>query len=134
MRTKAGPSASTDHLRGWRIVATRATPDEQPYWASIFTLGNGLLGVRGTREEAAGAEAMPMTLMAEVYDRPARLPGEPRKYRRPSRLICVPNALRMKVRAGDTVVVDPSILPETETRVLDMRHGTLERDALPSHP
>ncbi len=131
MKNKPEKLPGMGHLRGWRIVTSSVAAEEQAYWASLFTLGNGLLGVRGAQEEAApGLGAMPMTLMAEVYDRPARLPGEPRKYRRPSRLVSVPNALCVTVRAGDTPVAGPSLRPIKETRALDMKRGTLERTAL----
>jgi kojibiose phosphorylase len=124
------PACLVPDRSGWRITASSITPGSQAYWASVFTLGNGLLGVRGAPDEALpGSPSSPMTLMAEIYDRPTRLAGEPLKALRPSRLASLPHALPLRVRAGDTLLADPSIVPINETRTLDMRRGTLERTA-----
>jgi kojibiose phosphorylase len=120
--------SNISHLRGWTIVARDAATGERPYWESLCTLGNGLLGVRGAAEEiSAAGESRPMTLMAEVYDRPGRLEGEPRKFRRPSRLVCLPNALSLHVHDGKEIVT--AAAPVEETLTLDMRRGVLTRDA-----
>lgn len=124
-------NATPPYLKGWKISTSECHGETSAYWASVFTLGNGLLGLRGTREEAiAGSPGIPMTLMAEVYDRPARAPGEPRKFRRPSRLVNLPNSLCVTVRTGNTPIVDSSLSPERESWTLDMKGGTLTRDAL----
>ncbi len=123
-----GRPVDTSPLRGWKIVCSSPRPEERAYWESVFTLGNGLLGIRGSREEADPAPPdLPMTLMAEVYGRPARQQDEPPKYRRPSRLVNLPNVFAMRLFDGDTLVTDPAVAPEEETTTLDMRAGTLKR-------
>lgn len=116
------------HLRGWSIVAKTVSPEERAYWESIFSLGNGLLGVRSAGEETVRTGAsMPMTLMAGVCDRPGRLEGEPRKFRRPSRLVCLPDALSMQLHDGKEIVTAGE--PVDDMRMLDMRCGVLKRTA-----
>ncbi len=130
----AGRPVDTSHLRGWKIVCSSPRPEERGYWESVFTLGNGLLGVRGSREEADPTSPdLPMTLMAEVYDRPARQRDEPPRYRRPSRLVNLPAVFAMRLLDGDTLVTDPATSPVEETTTLDMRAGTLTRVARFEH-
>ncbi|MCY2928256.1 MAG: hypothetical protein NTV86_01935 [Planctomycetota bacterium] len=118
----------TKHLRGWNIVAENPGPELEAYFESVMTLGNGLWGVRGSREESRPAEvSRPLTLMAEVYDRPKCPPGLPAKYRDPARLVAMPNAMFIDFDDGaGPMSANPRGIV-SETRTLDMKHGLLER-------
>ncbi|MCY2924294.1 MAG: hypothetical protein NT031_02460 [Planctomycetota bacterium] len=118
----------TKHLRGWNIVADNPAPALEAYFESVMTLGNGLLGIRGSREESAPGEvARPLTLMAEVYDRPKCPPGLPAKYRAPARLAAMPNAMAIDFDdARGPMSAHPKGIV-SETRTLDMKRGLLDR-------
>jgi len=126
-RKKTDPRS---HLRGWRIVAENPAPEEIKYFESLLTLGNGFLGVRGSREEAIVSGAgWPLTLMAEVYDRPQRayrLPATP-KYRSPTRLAPIPGWLSVRFNDGSGWFPACGGRILSETFVLDMQRGTLQR-------
>ena len=118
----------TKHLRGWKIVAENPAPALEAYFESVMTLGNGLLGIRGSREESAPGEvARPLTLMAEVYDRPKCPPGLPAKYRAPARLVALPNAMAIDFDDGRGPMSAHPRGVVSETRTLDMKRGVLER-------
>jgi trehalose/maltose hydrolase-like predicted phosphorylase len=110
------------------------------YFESLMTLGNGLLGVRGSREESVpGERVRPMTLMAEVYDRPrSSPPGAPSSYRRTTRFAALPNPLFVDFDdGGGRLSADPRRIV-SETLRLDMRRGVLgpaapRRPALHGH-
>ncbi len=113
--------ADTSHLRGWKIVTDDTDPSHLKYWESLFTLGNGYLGVRGSLEEAqTDAHNEPLTLIAEVYD-------DPPYIEHPERLAPAPNWLCITFDDGS----GPFCLDEStvlsQTRELDMRRGTLTR-------
>lgn len=117
-------------LRGWKISVRNPPPGHTRYWESVMTLGNGLLGVRGSRSESArSAQALPMTLMAEVYDRPGRKAGEPRKYRRPSRLLALPNALALQFQRNGHGLIDAQSPAAEEQLTLNLQRGTHDREA-----
>jgi len=118
----------TSHLREWYIVAENPGPSHEAYFESVMTLGNGLLGIRGAREESApGKGARPLTLMAEVFDRPKCPPGLPAKYRDPSRLAAMPNPMFIDFDDGDGPLSGNPRGIVSETRTLDMKRGLLER-------
>ncbi len=118
----------TKHLRGWKIVAENPAASLEAYFESVMTLGNGLLGIRGSREESGpGDVARPLTLMAEVYDRPKCPPGLPAKYRDPSRLVAMPNAMVIDFDDGAGPMSGNGRGIVTETRTLDMKRGLLDR-------
>jgi kojibiose phosphorylase len=118
----------TAHLRGWKIVAENPDAARLAYFESIMTLGNGLLGIRGSREEAdPGPVARPMTLMAEVYDQPRCPPGLSAKYRSPSRLAPMPNPLFIDFDDGSGWLSAHGKGILSEKRTLDMKKGVIER-------
>ncbi len=105
------------HLRGWKIVTDDSDPSHGKYYESMFTLGNGYLGVRGSFEEAvAGEFSEPLTLIAEVYD-------DPGVAEKPERLAPAPNWLCIRLHG-----LEHSRLL-SQTRELDMKRGTLTRHA-----
>lgn len=126
MKKKVDPTA---HLQNWKIVAANPDPAHGLYWQSMLTLGNGFLGVRGAREEeVAGKNSLPMTLVAEVFDRPPRIKGEPAKFRRPIRLAPAPNWLGIVFNDGDGAMPARGGKVMEETLTLDMQRGVLVRE------
>lgn len=119
---------ATGHLRGWKIVAENAEPGYTFYFESVMTLGNGYLGVRGSREEAKTTKLdNPLTLIAEAYDRPRSLPGVPRDYSQTSRLAPAPNPLSILFNDGTGTLSYKTARVLSETQTLDMKRGALER-------
>lgn len=114
-------SVDTSHLRGWRIVSEDTDCSHSKYWESIFTLGNGYLGVRGAYEEASvDGSNEPLTLIAEVYD-------DPPYVEHPERLAPAPNWLCITVDSGEGPLVFGKTKVLSQTRQLDMKRGTLTR-------
>ncbi len=125
---RSAAKTGTKHLRSWRIVAEDPPWSQLMYFESLMTLGNGLLGVRGAREEAVpGARERPMTLMAEVYDRPRRPARTPRDYRSTARLAALPNPLFIDFDDGGGWLSDRPRAILSDRRTLDLRRGVLER-------
>lgn len=113
--------ADTSHLRGWKIVTDDVDLSHLKYWESVFTLGNGYLGVRGSLEEArTGDYNEPLTLIAEIYD-------DPPYEEHPERLAPAPNwtCITFDDGTGPFSLTESKIL--SQTRILDMRRGTLTR-------
>ena len=113
--------ADTSHLRGWKIVTYDVDLSHLKYWESVFTLGNGYLGVRGSLEEArTDGSNEPLTLIAEVYD-------DPPYEEHPERLAPAPNwiCITFDDGTGPFSLAESKIL--SQTRVLDMERGTLMR-------
>jgi len=109
-------------------VAENPIPAHRLYYESIMTLGNGYVGVRGSPEESRpGRSSLPLVLVAEVYDRPGRRPGEPRKFRRPSRLAPAPNPLPVVFHDGSRPLVPGKAEVLSESLTLDMKRGVLAR-------
>lgn len=116
-------TSDTSHLRGWKIITEDFDPANSKYFESIFTLGNGYLGVRGSLEEAVtDPHNEPMTLIAEVYD-------DPGVDDKPERLAPAPNWLRISFDdgSGPLSVAGSTVL--SQVRTLSMRRGTLTRHA-----
>lgn len=117
----AAGKADTSHLRGWKIVTDDVDLSHLKYWESVFTLGNGYLGVRGSLEEARTDESNePLTLIAEIYD-------DPPYEEHPERLAPAPNwtCITFDDGTGQFSLAESNIL--SQTRILDMRRGTLTR-------
>lgn len=111
----------TSHLRGWKIVAEDIDPSHGKYYESVFTLGNGYMGVRGSYEEAVtGPFSEPLTLIAEVYD-------DPGADDKPERLAPAPNWLFVSFDDGAGPFTMDSGETLSESRTLNLRRGTLER-------
>lgn len=109
--------ANASHLRDWNIVSEDTEPAHRKYYESIFTLGNGYLGVRGSREEdRLDDNSQPLTLIAEIYDDPGH---------EPERLAPVPNWLGITFDDGSRAAGGIS----SEIRNLDMKRGVLRRYA-----
>ena len=111
----------TSQLRGWKIVTSDTDSSHARYYESIFTLGNGYLGVRGAYEEAETVTLYePLTLIAEVYD-------DPGMDEHPERLAPAPNWLRIDFDDGGGKLSTALSTVLSETRTLDLKRGVLER-------
>lgn len=88
-----------------------------PYWETVFTIGNGYMGLRGSLEE--GCEGShPGTYIASVYDKGEALSSE---------LVNAPNPLSLKIHVeGKPLSVD-SMKVSFHTRSLNLKHAVLSR-------
>lgn len=114
--------AKTDisQLTGWEITTDNIDSSNNTYFESLFTLGNGYLGVRGSHEEAiTDAHNWPLTLIAEVFDDP----DSPN----PTRLAPAPNWLTINFNDGSGVFAIDKVKILSQTRTLNMKRGILER-------
>lgn len=111
----------TSHLRGWKIVTEDVEASHTKYYESIFTLGNGYLGVRGAYEEASvDGVNEPLTLIAEVYD-------EPEPVDKQERLAPAPNWLCITFDDGSGPLAIGKSKVLSQVRTLDIKRGTLDR-------
>ncbi len=117
--------------RLWEIVELNFRPDELLHYETLFTIGNGYLGTRGTFEEGY-AENTPVTLVHGIYDHaPGMLVPE---------LVNVPNWLPISITVDDTpfklITSTTDIMRPPEgvilgyRRALNMRRGLLQREVL----
>jgi kojibiose phosphorylase len=103
---------------GWEIIETSFNPSELHHKETVFTLGNGYLGVRGSFEEGYTHEHSG-TIINGVYDDVAIAATE---------IVNCPNWLPLTIKvAGETFGMDKGEILEYK-RSLDMRLGILTRD------
>jgi kojibiose phosphorylase len=111
----------TRHLRPWGIETDSLDPDWVKYFETIMTQGNGYLGTRGSFEEPCPGESGPLTLLAGIYDTPA-------KENAVTRLAAAPNWLLLRFHDGtDWFSTTTGELLE-HRRTLSFRTGILKRD------
>jgi alpha,alpha-trehalose phosphorylase len=118
-------------LDGWAIRESRYDPAENRRDESLFALGNGYVGIRGTPEEGApsGAPSTPGTFLNGFHERePIAYPEGAYGYARwRQTMLNVTAATRTEVRLdGERVQMKGARLDAYE-RVLDLRAGTLTR-------
>ncbi len=117
--------------RLWEISERAFQPDQQNHYETLFAIGNGYLGTRGTLEEGYSGD-MPSTLVHGVYDHA------------PNTL--VPELANTPTWVGVTLRIDGTpfqIVTKTDDlmrpadgvvlgyeRALDLRHGVLRREVL----
>lgn len=107
--------------RQWHVKEAPFRPDGIAHTETIFTIGNGLYGIRGTFEEGYPGDH-PTTLAAGVFNHAS---GE-----LVPELAAMPSALRMKFAIdGDTFDMKSGRVIGYE-RTLDLRTGTLHRGIL----
>lgn len=107
--------------RQWQITEKPFIREKMPHTETIFTIGNGLVGVRGTFEEGYPGEDS-TTLVAGIFNHQA---GE-----LIPELVSMPNWLSLRVGInGDSFRLDKGRVLGYE-RQLDMRTGTLKRGVL----
>lgn len=102
----------------WNIIETEFKENQLHHKETVFTLGNGYLGVRGSFEEGYPQDC-PATLIHGVYDDAAIAYTE---------LVNCPNWLPITVKvAGDRFRMDSGKILKYERR-LDMRLGIVSRE------
>ncbi|MBW4630380.1 MAG: beta-phosphoglucomutase [Iphinoe sp. HA4291-MV1] len=103
---------------GWNVIETEFNPSHLHHKETVFTLGNGYLGTRGTFEEGYPND-FPATLIHGVYDDVAIATTE---------LVNCPSWLSLVVKVGEERFrLDAGELLYYERR-LDMRLGLLNRE------
>ncbi|MEO1374920.1 MAG: beta-phosphoglucomutase [Cyanobacteria bacterium J06635_10] len=103
---------------GWKVIETSFNPSELHHKETVFTIGNGYLGVRGSFEEGYTHERAG-TIINGVYDDVAIAATE---------LVNCPNWLPLTIKiAGETFRMDSGEILEYK-RQLDMRLGLVSRD------
>ena len=119
----------------WRIVEARWTPEYSGRGETVFALGNGYVGVRGTLEEGrpsleAGTfisgfhETWPIVHAEEAYGL-AKV-GQS--------IVNAPDATVLELFIDDEPLFLPTARIRSYSRVLDMRSGVLERSLVWSTP
>ncbi|HEX5419083.1 MAG TPA: HAD-IA family hydrolase, partial [Gammaproteobacteria bacterium] len=121
----------------WRIEQQGFDPARERGVESIFTIGNGYLGVRGALDLALPTSQGDL-FIAGIYDRKQEeLPYSEREFLDPKRgdypyteIVSLPFPFRiaLKVDGQALTLLDSSW--RSHKRVLDMEHGVLESDAL----
>ncbi|MFQ4147062.1 glycoside hydrolase family 65 protein [Chlorogloeopsis sp. ULAP02] len=102
----------------WNVVETEFDPSRLHHQETVFTLGNGYLGTRGTFEEGYPHDS-PATIIHGVYDDVAIASTE---------LVNCPNWLPFVVKvAGERFHMDSGEILHYERR-LDLRLGIVSRD------
>ncbi len=111
-------SQQVNDSKGWEIIETSFNPKELHHKETVFTLGNGYLGVRGSFEEGYTHEHSG-TIINGVYDDVAIAATE---------IVNCPNWLPLTIKvAGETFRMDRGEILAYK-RSLDMRLGILTRD------
>ncbi len=120
MQTLSLPNLTQARIDGteWTVVETQFDESELHYKETVFTLGNGYLGTRGTFEEGYPG-AMPATLINGVYD------DVPVVY---TELANCPDWLPLVIWVGgDRFSLNRGTILKYQRR-LDLRQGLLQRD------
>jgi trehalose/maltose hydrolase-like predicted phosphorylase len=106
------------NVKKWQIVEQTYEPDKAQYHESIFTLGNGYLGTRGSLEEG-DKYCLPATFIAGVYD---EIPGQV------SELVNVPNWLMSEFYINKIPFELDKGKILSHKRILDLKKGALVRE------
>ncbi|NJN08307.1 MAG: beta-phosphoglucomutase [Richelia sp. RM1_1_1] len=107
-----------NHDPTWKVIETTFNPNELHHKETVFTLGNGYLGVRGSFEEGYIHEHSG-TIINGIYDDVAIAATE---------IVNCPNWLPLTIKiAGEAFRMDSGEILDYK-RQLDMRLGILSRD------
>ncbi len=113
----------------WLVIEEGFIPEHNRVSESLFSLGNGQLGIRGNFEEFFSGDSLPGAYIGGIHY-PEPLPSHSNKQGLPRYFSKMPNAANW---IGIRVEIDgePLDLAECELysfrRILDMRRGFLER-------
>lgn len=109
------------YTRQWQLIERPFKKGDLPHTETIYTIGNGLLGIRGTFEEGyTGDEST--SLLAGIFNHKAgQLVPE---------LVAMPNPLSIQIRINDELFNMSSGIIMGYERVLDLKTGTLSRGVL----
>jgi len=101
----------------WTLIEPQFDPERLRARETVFTIGNGYLGTRGSFEEGY-PQALPATLMRGVYDAVPVIYTELANCPDWLSLVVIVNGERFRLDRGDILHYE---------RQLDLRHGLLKR-------
>lgn len=130
-RERVNPPSYIYPAHEWKMIEKRFAPEFMAQMESIFSIGNGYLGMRGTFEEGAPVN-QEGTFVNGFYESWPIVYGE-EAYgfaRTGQTMVNVPNGKIIRLYVDD----EPFYLPTANLihfeRVLDMQAGTLDREVL----
>jgi alpha,alpha-trehalose phosphorylase len=119
----------------WQVVEARWSPEFSDRAETIFALGNGYVGVRGTPEEGRPSLA-PGTFIAGFHETWPIVHAE-EAYglaKVGQSIVAVPDATVLELFVDDEPLFLPTANVRDYSRVLDMRNGVLRREFAWSTP
>ena len=121
-----------EHLfppEGWRVTEARYSDEFADRTETVFSLGNGFVGVRGSFEEGRPALA-PGTFVNGFHETwpIVHAEGAPGLARTGQTIVNVPDTTIIKLYVDDEPFFLPTARLDDYARVLDMRAGTLTRE------
>ena len=113
----------------WRIVEARYSNEFVGLTETVFSLGNGFVGIRGSFEEGRPA-AVPGTFVNGFHETwpIMHAEGAHALARTGQTIVNVPDATILKLYVDDEPFYLPTARLEGYERILDMRAGTLTRE------
>lgn len=110
-------SSTENYANQWEIKEQKFDSKSIGYYGSIFTLGNGYLGTRGSLEEEIEG-SLPATFIAGVFDKAPEHVTE---------LANVANWLSMNLFVDECPVNPQNTSVQNHERTLNLKHGILHR-------
>ena len=113
----------------WRVTEARYSDEFADRTETVFSLGNGFAGIRGSFEEGRPALA-PGTFINGFHETwpIVHAEGAPALARTGQTIVNVPDATIIKLYVDDEPFFLPTARVHDYARVLDMRAGTLTRE------
>jgi alpha,alpha-trehalose phosphorylase len=113
----------------WRIVEARYSEEFAGLTETVFSLGNGFVGVRGSVEEGRPA-LLPGTFVNGFHETwpIMHAEGAHALARTGQTIVNVPDATILKLYVDDEPFFLPSARIQDYSRIMDMRAGTLTRE------
>ena len=113
----------------WRVTEARYSDEFVDRTETVFSLGNGFVGIRGSFEEGRPA-LCPGTFVNGFHESwpIVHAEGAPALARRGQTIVNVPDATIIKLYVDDEPFFLPTARLDGYARVLDMRAGTLTRE------
>ena len=113
----------------WRIVEARYSDEFVGLTETVFSLGNGFLGVRGSFEEGRPA-LVPGTFLNGFHETwpISHAEGAPALAKTGQTIVNVPDTTIVKLYVDDEPFFLPTAVLQDYGRILDMRAGTLTRE------
>jgi alpha,alpha-trehalose phosphorylase len=113
----------------WRIVEARYSDEFVGLTETVFSLGNGFVGVRGSFEEGRPA-LVPGTFVNGFHETwpIVHAEGAPALAKTGQTIVNVPDTTIIKLYVDDEPFFLPTARLQDYGRILDMRAGTLTRE------
>jgi alpha,alpha-trehalose phosphorylase len=113
----------------WRIIEARYSDEFVDRTETVFSLGNGFVGVRGSFEEGRPS-LLPGTFVNGFHETwpIVHAEGAPALARTGQTIVNVPDATILKLYVDDEPFFLPTARLRDYSRILDMRAGTLTRE------